>query len=52
MGTEPVFGAIFAVLLLGEKMSLQALAGGSLIVIATYLGIRQDNATGHKLNQE
>jgi drug/metabolite transporter (DMT)-like permease len=51
MGTEPVFGAVFALLLLGEKMSLQALAGGSLIVIATYLGIRQDNTTGHQLDQ-
>jgi drug/metabolite transporter (DMT)-like permease len=51
MGTEPVFGAIFALLLLGEKMSLQALAGGSLIVIATYLGIRQHNTIDHKLDQ-
>lgn len=48
MGTEPVFGAIFAVMLLGEKMSLQSLAGGSLIVAATYLGIRQDNKLTQK----
>jgi drug/metabolite transporter (DMT)-like permease len=40
MGTEPVFGAIFAVVLLGEQLSLQAMAGGALIVAATYLGIR------------
>ena len=40
MGTEPVFGAIFAVLLLNEQMSLQAVFGGALIVTATYLGIR------------
>ncbi len=48
MGTEPIFGAIFAVMLLGEKMSLQSLAGGSLIVAATYLGIRQDNKLTQK----
>ncbi len=41
MGTEPVFGAIFAVLLLGERLSLQSMAGGALIVAATYLGIRE-----------
>ncbi|NJM99977.1 MAG: DMT family transporter [Phormidesmis sp. RL_2_1] len=40
MGTEPVFGAIFAILLLGEQLSLQAVIGGALIVTATYMGIR------------
>jgi drug/metabolite transporter (DMT)-like permease len=42
MGTEPVFGAIFAVLLLGEQLSLQSMAGGALIVAATYWGIRAE----------
>ncbi len=41
MGTEPVFGALFTVLLLGERLSLQSMVGGALIVAATYLGIRE-----------
>jgi len=40
MGTEPVFGAMFAILLLGEQLSLQAIVGGALIVTATYMGTR------------
>ena len=44
MGTEPVFGALFAVALLNEEISLRSLMGGTLIVIATYIGIRQENA--------
>jgi drug/metabolite transporter (DMT)-like permease len=52
MGAEPVFGAIFAVLLLGEEISLQSLVGGSLIVIATYLGIRQEDAKGIRLRMK
>lgn len=44
MGTEPVFGAMFAILLLNEKVSFQSLLGGLLIIIATYIGIRQENA--------
>ncbi len=51
MGTEPVFGAIFAVMLLDEKMSIQALGGGSLIVMATYLGVHQ-NTSGKKSPQK
>ncbi len=51
MGTEPVFGAIFAVMLLDEKMSIQALAGGSLIVMATYLGVHQ-KTSGKKSPQK
>ena len=43
MGTEPVFGALFAVALLSEEISLQSMAGGALIVMATYIGIRQEN---------
>lgn len=35
MGSEPLFGALFAVLWLGEQLSLQAWLGGLLIVAAT-----------------
>lgn len=35
MGTEPVFGAVFAVLWLGESLSMMACAGGALIVGAS-----------------
>ncbi|WP_068827573.1 DMT family transporter [Pseudomonas sp. BMS12] len=35
MGSEPLFGALFAVLWLNEALSLQAWAGGLLIVAAT-----------------
>jgi drug/metabolite transporter (DMT)-like permease len=38
MGTEPVFGAIFAVLLGGELMTSQKILGGALIVLATFWG--------------
>lgn len=40
MGTEPLFGALFAVLLLNESLWSIQLAGGILIVFATYLGIK------------
>jgi len=40
MGTEPIFGAVFAVMLLGETLTPSALIGGGVIVIATYVGIR------------
>ena len=35
MGSEPLFGALFAVLWLNETLSLQAWIGGLLIVVAT-----------------
>jgi drug/metabolite transporter (DMT)-like permease len=35
LGSEPAFGALFAVLFLGEHLSAQALLGGSLIVVAS-----------------
>ena len=35
MGSEPLFGALFAVLWLSEELSLQAWIGGLLIVAAT-----------------
>ena len=34
-GSEPLFGALFAVLWLSEELSLQAWIGGLLIVAAT-----------------
>ncbi|MGF1763400.1 DMT family transporter [Aliivibrio kagoshimensis] len=37
MGSEPAFGAMFAIVWLGESLSLLQLAGGVLIVIATLL---------------
>ncbi|MDR5733788.1 EamA family transporter [Caballeronia sp. LZ025] len=37
MGSEPAFGALFACLWLGEKISLTAWAGGGLIVAASLL---------------
>jgi drug/metabolite transporter (DMT)-like permease len=35
MGSEPVFGALFAVIWLGEQLSFSAWAGGALIVAAS-----------------
>jgi drug/metabolite transporter (DMT)-like permease len=36
-GSEPAFGALFACLWLGEKISFTAWAGGGLIVVASML---------------
>lgn len=38
-GTEPAFGALFAVLWLGEVLTLQAWMGGALIVAASLLAV-------------
>lgn len=43
MGTEPIFGAAFAVLLLSEQLTPAMLLGGTIIVAATYVGIRIEN---------
>ncbi|MFM8747939.1 MAG: DMT family transporter [Aestuariivirga sp.] len=40
MGTEPVFGAVFAVLLLGEVFTWLDAAGAALILAGTYFGAR------------
>lgn len=40
MGTEPLFGAVFAIYLLSEPFSFQLLVGGSLITFGTYLGMK------------
>ncbi|BFM49577.1 hypothetical protein THO17_17400 [Marinomonas sp. THO17] len=39
MGTEPIFGALFAIILLQEALTFIQLIGGSLIIVATYWGI-------------
>jgi drug/metabolite transporter (DMT)-like permease len=40
MGTEPLFGAVFAIYLLSEPFSFQLLVGGGLITAGTYLGMK------------
>ncbi|MGB0682387.1 MAG: DMT family transporter [Magnetovibrionaceae bacterium] len=40
MGTEPIFGALFAVLLLSEEITLETGTGAAIILISTYLGTR------------
>lgn len=40
MGTEPIFGALFAIILLQEQLSLLQLGGGGLIIVSTYLGFK------------
>lgn len=46
MGTEPVFGALFAVIFLGERLTLSAWLGGGLIVIASLWAVRAREAAG------
>jgi drug/metabolite transporter (DMT)-like permease len=38
LGTEPLFGALFAVCFGGESLSAAGMLGGGLIVVATYWG--------------
>ncbi|WP_092005632.1 DMT family transporter [Paraburkholderia lycopersici] len=42
MGSEPVFGALFACMWLGERLSLSAWTGGMLIVAASLLALRRE----------
>jgi drug/metabolite transporter (DMT)-like permease len=42
MGSEPVFGALFACVWLGERLSLPAWIGGLLIVGASLLALRRE----------
>jgi drug/metabolite transporter (DMT)-like permease len=42
MGSEPVFGALFACVWLGERLSLTAWAGGMLIVAASLLALKRE----------
>ena len=46
MGAEPLFGACFAVLWLGEQLSVLAWCGGLLIVLASLLGTRPVKGPG------
>lgn len=46
MGTEPLFGACFAVLWLNEQLTMMAWAGGVLIVLASLWGTRPEKAPG------
>ena len=39
MGTEPVFGALFATIWLGESLTPAAWVGGAMIVAASFLGV-------------
>ena len=43
MGTEPLFGVIFAVVLLNENLTLNIVIGAVLIFVATYIGVREDS---------
>ncbi len=43
MGTEPLFGVLFAIILIGETLTLNIIFGGLLIFVATLLGIKEDN---------
>ncbi len=46
MGTEPLFGACFAVLWLDEQLTVLAWLGGALIVLASLLGTRPRRQEG------
>ncbi len=43
MGTEPIFGMMFAVLLLGEKVQMIDGFGSALLLLGIYLGIKKLN---------
>ncbi len=43
MGTEPLFGVIFVVVLLNENLTLNIVIGAVLIFVATYIGVREDS---------
>lgn len=49
LGSEPAFGALFAMLFLGETLSTQALLGGSLIVLASLAASLQPQVQDSKL---
>lgn len=44
MGTEPLFGAMFAIYLLSEPLTLQLFFGGMLISSGTYIGMKLTRA--------
>ncbi|SHN92632.1 Permease of the drug/metabolite transporter (DMT) superfamily [Bathymodiolus heckerae thiotrophic gill symbiont] len=43
MGTEPLFGVLFAIMFIGETLTINVAFGGFLIFIATLLGVKEDN---------
>lgn len=44
MGTEPLFGAMFAIYLLSEPFSVQLIIGGLFITTGTYIGMKLSKA--------
>ncbi|MGL6040476.1 MAG: EamA family transporter, partial [Deefgea sp.] len=44
LGTEPVFGALFAAMVLGEALSANVILGGGLIVLASLAASVQPQA--------
>lgn len=42
MGSEPVFGALFACVWLGERLTLSAWIGGMLIVAASLVALKRE----------
>jgi drug/metabolite transporter (DMT)-like permease len=51
MSTEPVFGLIFASMVLAEPISARALAGGAMILSGTIIGILGDMGTRRRTTQ-
>jgi drug/metabolite transporter (DMT)-like permease len=51
MSTEPVFGLIFASIVLAEPISARALAGGAMILSGTIIGILGDMGTRRRTTQ-
>ncbi len=52
MGTEPIFGAFFAIALLKEQLTYLQVMGGILIVFSTYLGMQAHNRSYRSVNHE
>ncbi|PDY44010.1 EamA family transporter [Bacillus pseudomycoides] len=52
LGTEPVFAALFAVIIGDEHLSLLQWIGGTLIVIATYYGRYLENSKEKKTKEK
>ena len=48
LGTEPVFGALFAALILGEVLTANVIFGGALIVLASLAASLQPQSTSSK----
>lgn len=48
METEPVFGALFAMLLLDEVMTMPKLAGAMLVVLDCAIGVGRSRQVGQR----